>query len=330
MDLEAEKDKRRAKPIGGKLFRKYVFITLICIVIILLIGFLYEKIGEYNDAKNHLPVGKMVDVNGHKINVYSKGEGNTTVVFLSGHTTPSAYADFYPLYNEISKYTKIATYDRPGHGWSEVTDEPRNIDSIVEEMHTALIESGQKAPYILVGHSYASLQVIRFAQTYKNEVAGLVLIDGGNPEYYAENGLEIPNNTASTYKLLKFTGIARLMLYYTDSYSKKLNLLPDDLKQLYLSMILKTMYNKNIIDEGNMAKNNAKVALENGHLGSLPIRIVTAPSDLEWDSSQRDLKEWSTDSQQIVVNGAGHAIHHSNPDVINNEIKKLYNIINIY
>ncbi|MBU5484157.1 alpha/beta hydrolase [Clostridium sp. MSJ-11] len=328
--IKLEKDKRRAKPIGVKLFRKYVFSTLICIVIILLIGFLYEKIAEYNDAKNHLPVGKMVDVNGHKINVYSKGEGNTTVVFTGGLNVPSSYADFYPLYNEISKYTKIAVYDRPGHGWSDVTDEPRDIDSIVKEMHTALIEAGQKSPYILVGHSYASLQMIRFAQIYKNEVAALVLIDGGNPEYYAKNGLKVTNSTVFTNKLLKSTGIARLALYHTDYYSKKLKLLPGDLKQLYMAMTLKTMYNKNIIDEGNMAKNNAKVVLENGHLGSLPIRIVTAPSDLEWDSSQRDLKEWSTDSQQIVVNGAGHAIHHSNPDVINNEIKKLYNIINIY
>jgi Predicted hydrolases or acyltransferases (alpha/beta hydrolase superfamily) len=265
----------------------------------------------------------MVEVNNHKINVISKGEGNTTVVFCSGHTTPSAYADFSPLYNEVSKQAKIVTYDRPGHGWSEITDKARNIDSIVKEMHTALTESEQKPPYILVGHSYASLQVVRFAQTYKNEVSALVLIDGGNPEYYAKNGLEVSNSTAFTYKLLKYTGIARLVLYHTDYYSKSLKLLPEDLKQLYLAMILKTMYNKNIINEGNMAKANAKTVLENGHLGNLPIRILTAPGDSEWENSQRSLKEWSTDSKQIVVNGAGHAIYHSNPDIVNSEIEKL-------
>jgi len=88
-------------------------------------------------------------------------------------------------------------------------------------------------------------------------------------------------------------------------------------------MSIKTMYNKNIIDEGNGAKANAKTVLENSHLGSLPIRILTAPSDPEWDGSQIALKEWSTDSKQIVVNGAGHAIHQYDPDVGNNEIKKL-------
>ncbi len=41
------------------------------------------------------------------------------------------------------------------------------------------------------------------------------------------------------------------------------------------------------------------------------------------NGSQIALKEWSTDSKQIVVNGAGHAIHQYDPDVVNNEIKKL-------
>ncbi len=323
MNLERIEKKKMTKQKGLKRFRQYLLRGFTFFIFILLIGCLYEGIGGYKDEKNYLPVGKMVEVNNHKINVFSKGEGNSTVVFTGGLNEPSSYADFYPLYNEISNYTRIVTYDRPGHGWSEVTDVPRDIDSIVEEMHTALIESGEKSPYILVGHSYASLQMIRFAQLYKDEVSALVLIDGGNPEYYVQNGLEVANSTVAKYKFLKSTGIARLALYHTDFFSKKIKLLPDDLKQLYLGMTIKTMYNKNIIDAGKGAKANAETVMENGHLGSLPIRILTAPSDPEWDNSQIALKEWSIDSKQIVVNGAGHAIHQHNPDVVNNEIKKL-------
>ncbi|WP_304518669.1 alpha/beta fold hydrolase [Clostridium sp. CM028] len=295
-------------------------------MVILLIGFLYEKIGEYNDAKKYSPVGEMIDVNNHKINVYSKGKGNVTVVFSSGTNTPSTYADMYSLYNEISKYNKTVVYDRPGHGWSEVTDVPRDTDSLVKEMHTALIKSGQKSPYILVGHSFASLPLIRFTQIYKNEVAGLVLIDGANPEYYAKNDSQIPNSTISKYKLLKGTGIARLALYHTDYISKNLKLLPNNLKQLYLGMALKTMYNKNIIDEFNMSGADAKTVLANGHLGDIPIRILTSENsslDAEWENSQEALKDWSTDSMQMVVKGSTHAIHQTAPDVINNEIRKL-------
>ena len=321
MYLNRWKKRQKLNNKSKKVSIKYVFFSLI--LLILMSGFIYERIGEYVDAKNFPIVGEMVEVNDHKINIFSEGKGNSTVVFCSGHTEPSSYADFYPLYNEISKYAKVVTYDRPGHGWSEVTDMPRNIDNIVKEMHEALEESGQKAPYILVGHSYASLQVIRFAQIYKNEVCGIVLIDGGNPEYYAENGLEISKSTAYSYKFLKSIGLARLIVNHTNYYLKNLNLLPDNLRQTYLSMILTTMYNPNIIDEGKLAKSNAETVLENGHLGDLPIKILTAPDDDVWNNSQAALKEWSTNSEQIVVDGSGHAIYHTHPDIINKEILEL-------
>ncbi|WP_105177168.1 alpha/beta fold hydrolase [Clostridium cagae] len=324
MYLNRGEKKQEIKTKNKKRFIKYVSLSFVLVFLILLIGFSYEKLGEYKDEKTYFPVGQMVLVNNHKINVFSEGEGNKTVVFCSGHEGPSSYADFYPLYNKISKYAKTVTYDRPGHGWSEITDTPRDIDSIVKEMHDALEESGQKAPYILVCHSYASLQGIRFAQMYRNEVSGIVLIDGGNPEFYAENGLDIPKSTEYKYKFLKSVGIARLVFNHTNYYSKNLNLLPDNLKQTYLAMMLKIMYNKNIIDEGKLAESNAKTVLENDNLGNLPIKILTNEDDDDvWNNSQLALKTWSTNSEQILVNGAGHTIYHTQPDVINKEILKL-------
>lgn len=325
--------RRKAKLKSKRRFKRYIFSSLICVVFILLIGLSYEKIGEYNDSKKYPQVGKMVDVNNHKINIFSKGEGTTTVVFTGGLNSPSSYADFYPLYSVISKYTKIAVYDRPGHGWSELTDVPRDIDSIVKEMHTALLESGQKPPYILVGHSLASLSVIRFSQTYKNEVSGILLIDSGSPEYYFKNSVASNSSTSFKYHMLKSLGIARLALYHSNYSSKFVSgqndfkLLPDELKQLYFAMTLKTMYNKNIIDEGKMARNNAKTILDNEKLGDIPLRILTSESNTlsipGWENSQIAFKNWSTNSTQMVVKGSRHSIHQFAPDVINNEIIKL-------
>jgi pimeloyl-ACP methyl ester carboxylesterase len=323
--------KRKSK----KGFKRGIFLVLIFIAFISLMGVSYEKIGEYKDSKKYPPVGEMVNVNNHRINVFTKGEGNVTVVFIGGLNEPNAYADLYPLYNVISNHAKIAVYDKPGHGWSEITDVSRDIDSIVDEVHTALLESEQKPPYILVGHSLASLTSIRFAQKYKDEVSGVVLIDGGSPEYYSENKLGISSSSEFKYQMLKSSGIARLAIYHTSYFSKiisganNLELLPDDLKQLYKSMTLKTMYNKNIIDESNMASDSAKIVLDNGKLGDIPLRIFTAESNTsvisEWEDSQIALKEWSTDSKQIVVKNSRHAIHQFEPDVINDEIMKLIN-----
>ncbi|WP_125461028.1 alpha/beta fold hydrolase [Clostridium taeniosporum] len=51
--------------------------------------------------------------------------------------------------------------------------------------------------------------------------------------------------------------------------------------------------------------------------------LTNADDDYAWNNSQAALKEWSTNSEQILVHGAGHAIYHTKPDVINNEILKL-------
>jgi len=333
MYMTRTEKRRKSRLESKKRFRKHIYLSLTFISFILLIGFSYEAIGEYSDSKKYPQMGEMVVVNNHKINVFSKGNGNVTVVFTGGLNEPSSYADFYPLYNEISKHGKIAVYDRPGHGWSEITDVSRDIDFTVEEMHTALLKSGQKPPYILVGHSLASLSVIRFAQKYKNEMAGIVLIDGGSPDYYSKNKVESSDSTAYMYQTLKSLGIARLMLYNT-SYSSKfvsgqngLKLLPNDLKQLYLAMTLKTMYNKNIVDEGKMSRDNAKIVLDNGKLGNIPIRIFTSENTISsipgWQNSQMALKGWSTDSLQIVIKNSRHSIHQFAPSPINYEILKL-------
>ncbi|RXI49291.1 alpha/beta hydrolase [Clostridium tetani] len=333
MYINRRQKRRKLKLKSKKRFRKAMFISLIFVAFILLMGLSYEKIGQYNDSKKYLPAGKMVNVNNHKINVFTKGEGNVTVVFTGGLNEPSSYTQFYPLYNIISKHAKIAVYDRPGHGWSEITDVPRDIDSMVKEMHTALIESGQKPPYILVGHSLASLSAIRFAQTYKNEVSGIVLIDGGSPEYFLKNKVGTNSGTAFKYSILKSLGIARFAINHTKYSSKivsgqnNLKLLPDDLKQLYLAMTVKTMFNKNIIDEGELISDNAKIVLDDGKLGNIPLRILTAESNTieipEWENSQIAFKEWSKDSKQMVVKGSRHSIHQFSPDIINNEIIKL-------
>lgn len=312
-------------------YKNYLLQILFLIAFILIAGFLYEKTGEYNDTKRYSPIGNMININNHKMHVFGEGKGDVTVVFAPGLSCPNAYADFYPIYNKISKYARIVVYDRPGHGWSEKTDKPRDIDSIVSEIHTALVASGEKPPYIFVSHSLGSLEAIRFTQTYKNEVSGIVMIDSGSPEYYQQNSLEFSNSKMIVHGLLKYIGIARILLNHTSISSKytanSLKLLPADLKQLYISMMIKTADSRNIIEEARMASDNAKTVLENGHLGSLSVIIMTSDisnsSEPEWEKSQKDLKDWSSNSKQIIVKDAGHSIYQYSPEAINNEIIKL-------
>ncbi|MDF2674057.1 MAG: putative hydrolase or acyltransferase of alpha/beta superfamily [Clostridiales bacterium] len=314
---------------------------LIGILVILILGIVYEQIGEHLDNNRFQPPGKIINVDGHNMHIFAEGKGNATVVFAAGWKTPSPYVDFYPLYSEISKHTRIAVYDRPGYGWSEEANTPRDIDVIAKEMHELLKESGEKSPYILVGHSIGSLEMIRFAQLYKDEVKGVVLIDGSNPDMYSnvEKASVLVKLRTSVFNNLIYlfnkSGIARLLINVIPSFYSSTVLVtarnnfqfaPENFKKLDAAMFLKTFNNKNQVDEGKNKEINANKVASNGHIEDIPLRIITSEeinSYKEARTNQLNLKQWAADSKQIIVKGAGHAIHWAHPEMINKEILDL-------
>lgn len=311
-----------------KILKKIGIILVALLITILAIGYIYQTASEIRDAKIYKPVGKLYDIKNKKMHLYTGGAGEITVVFSSGWGTTNPYADFYPLYDKISKAAKFAVYDRFGYGYSDITDQKRDIDVIVDEIHELLTKSGQKPPYIFVGHSLASLETIRYAQKYKNEVKGIVLIDGGNPDFYA-NAKPVTFISNFQRQLIKF-GVARI-LYETDSFADTLNsernelkLLPLELKELDKVSTLLKANNKNITEEMRRSKENAKKVVSGEKLKGIALTIITSgdfgKASKEWLDSQNKLKEWSDDSKQLVVQDTKHYIHQYHPEIIANEI----------
>lgn len=317
-----------------KWFRNLGIALAVGIIILLAAAFIYEQSAEFLDSRKYKAPGQTILVNGHKMHIYSEGSGEATVVFASGFGIPCPYTDFYPLYSRISKQTKIAVYDRPGYGWSQVCDTPRDIDTIARELHELLEKSGQRPPYILVGHSLASLETIRFAQLYKDEVQGIVMIDAGNPEFYEK---ETINDQAFTSLKLKSTlnelGVFRLLFnhspdFYAAAYAPRnhLEFVPAELRELDKAMYLRNMVNRNKIDEYTNMKANAGIVVMGEKLGDIPLRILTSEAeatDAKWRNSQEAFTAWSSDNQQRIISGTNHNMHQYVPDEIATEILSL-------
>jgi len=315
--------------------RNIIFIVLGLIIC----GFIFEKSGEYLDSKKFKIPGKLISINGHKMHIYGEGKANNspTVVFTSGWRTPSAYVDYYPLQKEISKYTRAIVYERPGYGWSEIAKGERDIDTITNELHELLEKSGEKGPFILVGHSFGANEVLRFAQLYGNEVAGVVLIDGSNPDYTVTQ--KRPSKYLLKYGTVKYTlfnetinalnnfGITRLLFNTTDlyiskftSYKNSLSSAPEELRELDEAMFIKTLNNKNHLQEVRMG---ASKLLEHKGIGDIPLKVITSSSynNLELTKNiQQGLLTWSNNSEQIVVENSQHYVHWFNPETINSKI----------
>jgi pimeloyl-ACP methyl ester carboxylesterase len=121
------------------------------------------------------PPGKLVDLGGHKLHVYCTGHGGPTVVVENGLGDFSF--DWTLVQSQVSRFTRICTYDRAGYAWSDPGPKPRTFAQINLELHDALEKLGERGPFVLVGHSYGGPVMRNFAAQYPKDAAGMVLVD---------------------------------------------------------------------------------------------------------------------------------------------------------
>jgi pimeloyl-ACP methyl ester carboxylesterase len=311
-----------------KLFKKRLFKFLTIFMILLCIGALWQHIMiNYEEKKLNYP-GQLVEVNNHKMHIYGEGNGAITVVFTVGSGTPCAYTDYYYIQNELSKSVRTVTYDRAGYGWSEPTSVVRTVDEQVSDLHKLLNKSGEKPPYVLVGHSLSSLEVMRYAQLFPEEVSGIVLIDGGSPTYYAN--FHEPSAIVLSYFLegAKKYGLVRALgslgiLTPMSGESKRYKMLPDELGEIDKMMFYRNLGNKTNRSEIRNINENARKVIEGRKLGNIPLVILSSKGDSHWNETQKLLKDWSTDSSQETISRAGHYIHWDRADIVIEKIQGL-------
>jgi len=77
----------------------------------------------------------------------------------------------------LASTTRVCSYDRAGLGYSDPSTRPSTSANIVDDLHRLLSAAAIAPPYILVGHSSGSLNVRLYADDYRGEVAGMVLVD---------------------------------------------------------------------------------------------------------------------------------------------------------
>jgi pimeloyl-ACP methyl ester carboxylesterase len=152
-------------------------LVILCVIAALLVaGFLYQSIGSSRDRRRFTGPGRWVDIeSGRRLYVVEKGEGGPAVLFEAGIAATNL--NWHHIQENVSHFTSTASYDRSGLGWSSPCRTVRTPGNISAELHTMLQSAGIKPPYILVGHSFGGLIMRRYAVTYPEDVAGVLLID---------------------------------------------------------------------------------------------------------------------------------------------------------
>jgi pimeloyl-ACP methyl ester carboxylesterase len=150
--------------------------VVLALTAVLAAGVIYQLVGSRRDVRLYAGQGRWVAI-GQRSNLYvlEAGTGEPTVVFESG--IGATNLNWRRIQESVAQFTGTASYDRGGLGWSSPCRTARTPSNIAAELHEMLERGGIKPPYILVGHSFGGLVMRRYALTYPEDVAGMVLVD---------------------------------------------------------------------------------------------------------------------------------------------------------
>lgn len=156
----------------------YFAIAIGIAVLLAICGIVYETIGLHSDERRFPAPGRLIDVGGHRLHLYQVGSG-PSVVLESGISASSL--NWRRVQNEAAAFARVCSYDRSGLGWSDLCNQPCTPTALARQLHALLQAAQIPAPYIVVGHSFGALIVRGFATEFRNETAGLVLVDPLDP-----------------------------------------------------------------------------------------------------------------------------------------------------
>ena len=127
----------------------------------LLSGASYERAMRERSIRDFPAPGRLVDVGGgRRIQLDCRGDGSPTVVLESGLDTYGSLA-WASVHDSIAATTRVCAYSRAGIMWSDPTSGPFDSRALANDLHTALTRAGEKAPWVMVGHSLGGPYVTR-------------------------------------------------------------------------------------------------------------------------------------------------------------------------
>lgn len=153
----------------------------------------------------------MVGRTQHRLHVNCQGQGNVSVLLEAGLNEFSVH--WYRVQSLLAQRTKTCSYDRAGLGWSEINPNPSTLQNMVSDLQVVIQSVNQSQSLILVGHSFGSLIVRRYAQLHPENIRALVLVDPSN-EFMADRLAgyrEKISSTAERFKSLQTVASLGLM-----------------------------------------------------------------------------------------------------------------------
>jgi pimeloyl-ACP methyl ester carboxylesterase len=315
--------------------RRIALVLTLGLVLLALLGLLYQGVASAIDASTYPPPGQLIDVGGYRLHLYCTGStspGQPTVILESGLGGTSL--DWRRVQPAVAQFTRVCSYERAGYGWSDAGPSPRTSQQLVTELHTLLVKARVPGPYVLVGHSFGGLHVQLYAFRYPQEVAGLVLVDSQSGDLWVRSQtfrtfISEQAKSLSTFSLFAPFGLARLA---TEAGIAPVNFkgYPSEVRPIAKAFVEQTRFPRSAHEEEvGMEQSMSQVRAVRHSLGNLPVIVLTrgvfAPEDEKglWLELQQELVHLSSIGTQVIALYSGHGIMLDQPDLVIGAIKQV-------
>ncbi|MGC1370744.1 MAG: alpha/beta hydrolase [Candidatus Sulfotelmatobacter sp.] len=296
-------------------------------------GFTYQSVESARDRREHPIPGRLIDVGGYKMHIDCVGAGSPAVILDSG--LGDGYLSWRKVQPEIALLTRVCSYDRAGFGYSDSSPKPRTSKAFAEELHTLLQNAGVSPPYVLVGHSMGGYDVRIYAALYRNEVAGMVLVDASHPEQQKRLPRALSDLDATWIReqeFFEFTmpfGLPRLLGFCSqDAEARTAECNSHSVRE-------------SVAELKSISESAAQTAAT-GSIGNIPLVVLSQdpdapqydlPEDLvkptndAWQQMQKELAHLSTRGSRVIAKNSGHYIQLDRPDVVVDAVRKVVNAV---
>ena len=308
-----------------RIIGRVLLVLLAILAVFIIVMTIYNQIMlKKNKELYETPLGQLVEVDGHNMSIYTEGEGEHTLVFLSGWGTPSPILDFKALYSRLSDENRIAVVEKFGYGFSDIVDGERDIDTILRQDREALEKAGIEGPYILCPHSFSGYEATLWAQKYPDEVEAIVGLDCCTPNCESEETLRSNDKIMGFAKFanraLRYTGLVRL------ADMDMSGTLTDSEEKIFTEIACHTTANDTIMREGSLENELAlRDELNSRALPTVPM-IMYASADYSgeelWVGGMQAMVD-SSENGKLIKLDCGHYVHDFEYERISQDIKQL-------
>lgn len=313
-------------------------VTLACLAVLALVaGTVYNQLALRKlRAEAHAP-GTIYQVDGYDVHMFCSGAGTPTLVLDTG--LGDDFTTWLKIQPELSKITRVCSFDRSGFGSSDMTPRPHDADTLAAQLHDLVSVAGIDKPFVLVGHSISGLYLRAYANHYRSDLAALVFIDGATPlqDDRVPKSLVAIQDTQRAgmpwQKLLMTIGWYRLQGICSS--------VPNGF-EAYRAVIQANNCDPTQFDaleaELDAERQSGEETQKVGPFPGLPVLIlsrdpasmpsnwtpeVAKANSLVWNQMQEESKALSPMSRRVIAKGSDHYIHVDRPELVVREVSSL-------